>query len=401
MARIAVLHPEAMTRWSNWSGRHEVDVESLRFVRTEPELAGLIARATRAGRCVRVAGAGHSHQPLVPTCDLIVDLSALSGVISVDVARSSARVRAGTPIYALGPALHSAGLALANQGDIDRQFIGGAVATGTHGTGRTLSNLSAAVVGARVIVASGDAIECSSASEADLFEAVRLNLGAVGVVTELDLQLRPAYRLAERGWTALYDEVRPEVDALTDGHRHFEFFWYPRRDTAVAKVIDETDDEPRYPLGEEGGRLGWSFEVLPNHRPELHTEMEFSVPIGRSLECLDDLRALVRRDFPGLRWPIEYRTLAADDVWLSTAYHRDVATISVHQGIDEVDEPLFRACETVFRRYEGRPHWGKVNYFEAADFATSIPQWRRWWTVRNRVDQAGTFLNDYLRSLSA
>ena len=115
------------------AGRHEVDVESLRFVRTEPELAGLIARATRAGRCVRVAGAGHSHQPLVPTCDLIVDLSALSGVISVDVARSSARVRAGTPIYALGPALHSAGLALANQGDIDRQFIGGQIAAESQG----------------------------------------------------------------------------------------------------------------------------------------------------------------------------------------------------------------------------------------------------------------------------
>jgi L-gulonolactone oxidase len=127
--------------------------------------------------------------------------------------------------------------------------------------------------------------------------------------------------------------------------------------------------------------------------------MEFSVPLARGPECLAEIRELIRHEFPELRWPVEYRTVAADDVWLSTAYEREVATLSVHQGIDQDDEPLFRACEAVFRRHDGRPHWGKVHYFDAADLSAAHPRWRDWWARRDALDPAGTFLNPALESL--
>ena len=107
----------------------------------------------------------------------------------------------------------------------------------------------------------------------------------------------------------------------------------------------------------------------------------------------------IERDFPGLRWPLEYRTLAADDLWLSTASGRATATISVHQGVDASDEPLFRACEEIFAAHEGRPHWGKVHYRTGAELASLYPRWGDWWNARDRYDPDGLFLNPYLSSL--
>jgi L-gulonolactone oxidase len=126
--------------------------------------------------------------------------------------------------------------------------------------------------------------------------------------------------------------------------------------------------------------------------------MEYSLPVARGPACFAALRARIERDFPALRWPLEYRTLAADDLWLSTASGRATATISVHQGVDAPDEPLFRACEEIFAAHEGRPHWGKVHYRTGAELASLYPHWGDWWRARDRYDPDGLFLNPYLSS---
>ena len=362
-------------------------------------MAAVVRDAASAGLSIRAAGAGHSHSPLVPSDGIIVDVSGLAGVVDTDGRSRTACVRAGTPIYALGRPLHDAGLALVNQGDIDRQSIGGACATGTHGTGATLGNLSTMVLGARVVLASGEVVDCSPEEHADVWRAARLNLGALGIVTRLRLQLREAYLLAERTWTEPLDDLLPRLPALIAGSRHCEFFWYPDTERAVAKVIDETEDDPVYPLAGEGERRAWSYEVLPNDRPHRHTEMEYSVPAEAGERCLSDIRTLIRQDFPQLRWPVEYRTLAADDVWLSTAHGRATVTISVHEDVREDESRYFRACEEIFLGHGGRPHWGKVHYLDGERLARLHPAWTRWWAVRDAVDPDGLFLNDYLRAL--
>lgn len=382
-----------MDFWSNWSGRHEANPERLRFLRSEADAAALAADAAAKGQNLRCAGSGHSHAPLIPTDGVIADVSGLSGLIDVDPASRRAWVYAGTRIHALGRALNDVGLALANQGDIDRQAIGGAIATGTHGTGAELKNLSAAVTGARIALASGELVECSADQNASLWQAARLNLGALGIITRLHLQLRDTYVLAEHSWRDTLDNVMGELSDHLDAHRHFEFFWYPKRDIAFAKSIDEIDDEPAYPLGAEGERVAYSHEVLPNHRPDPHTEMEYSVPREHGAACMLDLRDLITREFPDMRWPVEYRTLAADDVWLSTARDRDTVTISVHEDVANDEQAYFRACEEVFLQYGGRPHWGKVHYLGRNELSAMHPDWEAWWSARDAVDPNGVFLN--------
>jgi FAD/FMN-containing dehydrogenase len=389
--------------WTNWSGRWRGKPGALCFIRSESDAVAIVRRAADRRQTIRVAGAGHSHSPLIPNDGVIIDASGLTGVIETDSALRRASVWAGTRIYALGRPLHDAGLALFNQGDIDRQAIAGAIATGTHGTGFELKNLSACVTGARLVLASGQIVDCNADQNQNLWQVARLNLGAAGIVTQLELQLRDAYRLRERSWSVafaeLLDKLTSDLTSKATQPRHFEFFWYPHNDTATAKSIDETSDEAEYPLAEEGSRCGWNYEVLPNHRPHLHTEMEYSVPAADGPACLAEIRALIQADFPDLRWPVEYRTLAADDVWLSTAFERPTVTISVHQAIDEDDEPYFRACEEIFLSYAGRPHWGKVNYLGAREMANAHPRWSDWWRARDAVDPDRVFLNDYLQQL--
>jgi len=358
-----------------------------------------VQSARKTGSRIRCLGAAHSHAPLVVTDEILIDMSGLSGVLATDTEQFEVVVAAGTRIRELGEPLRAASLALHNQGDIDRQAIGGALATGTHGTGPGLRNLSASVVGARVVLSDGTTVECNDVNEPDLLRVCQLSLGAVGVITQFRLSVRPAYKLREKVWFEDLDAVLDRLDSLTTETRHFEFFWLPGKTRTMCKSLTETDMDPVYPLAEEGTRLAWSHEVLPNHRPDKHTEMEYSVPEESGPECFRALRKMLARDFPDLAWPLEYRTLAMDDVWLSTAKGRPTVTISAHQDVAIDDEPLFRACEEIFLTFEGRPHWGKVNFLEGPRLADIHADWQDWWRVRDHYDPAEMFLNPYLASL--
>jgi FAD/FMN-containing dehydrogenase len=388
-----------MADWSNWSGRHRSRTKTLHHLRSEDDAAALAAWAAREGRTLRAAGAGHSHAPLIPNDDVIVDTAGLAGIQSIDVDTCKAWIGAGTRIFALGAPLHAAGLALMNQGDIDQQAIAGAIATGTHGTGARLANLSSAVTGLRIALASGEVVTATAEQNAELWRAARLHLGAFGIVTAVQMQLCSVYRLKEHGWQASYGDILPTIAREIEAHRHFEFFWYPKTDIAFAKTLDITDEPAVYPLAEEGSRLAWSHEVLPNHRPHKHTEMEYSVPAENGVACFEAIRELLLTRFRDVAWPVEFRTLAADDVWLSTAYERPTVTLSVHQTIDEDETPYYQACEAIFRAHGGRPHWGKMHYLDGATLRSIHPRWDDWWRVRNRVDPKGTFLNPFLKGL--
>ena len=227
-------------RWQNWSGCHSSALESLSFVRSEADAAALVRSCQQVGRTLRVAGAGHSHSPVVLNDQVIADPSGLAGIVSVDSEAGQAWVRAGSSIYSLGIQLHDHGLALRNQGDIDRQLLGGVIATGTHGTGRKLQNIPAAVQALQLILASGDIVTCSASEEPDLFEAARLSVGSVGFVTRVCLQLAPSKVLKEAGYQATFDEVFEEIPDRIREHERFEFFWYPQSDDAIVKVIEST-----------------------------------------------------------------------------------------------------------------------------------------------------------------
>jgi len=119
-------------------------------------------------------------------------------------------------------------------------------------------------------------------------------------------------------------------------------------------------------------------------------------PQGRKAPAV---RARMQARHADVLWPVEYRTVAADDGWLSPMYRRDTVSISIHQDAALPCDDFFADIEPIFREHGGRPHWGKIHNLGARELAPLYPMWERFLEVRRRLDPNGVFLNDHLRGL--
>ena len=435
-----------MARWTNWSGGVATDLQGVFSPGDEISLRHLLA--TEEGP-FRVAGAGHSFTPICETSGTLLTLDRLSGLVEADAATGRARVKAGTSIRHLGGLLHAAGLGLVNQGDIDRQTIAGAVGTGTHGTGAELGSLSAAVHSFRLVTADGETLDCSEETHGDLFQAGRVSMGTLGVMSKIELQCRPRYALEEQGGRMAVADLFASLTQLISSNRHFEFFWFPFAEEVLVKTLNEVAATPkarrRPPDGtvsegdkafrrlceisrvapflreffqrrmtmqggdrytghgedsESGtGRVRWSHDAFPSDRNVRFNEMEYAVPAAMGADCVQELAAYMRQDGGNFLFPIEYRTVAADDIWLSPFYQRDSVTISVHQYHKQSYGKLFAGAEAIFRRYGGRPHWGKLHTLTARDFEGLYPRWSDFVSLRSQIDPKGKLLSPYFREI--
>jgi FAD/FMN-containing dehydrogenase len=393
--------------WRNWSGRVNCAPERIAAPRDESEL---VATVLSGAGPIRVAGAGHSFMPLCATDGTLISLDGLTGIVETDPQAETATLWAGTRLHDLGDPLFAAGFGLENMGDIDRQALAGAVSTGTHGTGRTLGSFSSQVVGLRLVLADGDLLDCSPEREPELFSAARVSLGALGILSRITLRVLPAYRLHERTWPAPFEACVEQLPTLIAENRHFEFFWSPAADACAMKTLNPTD----LPVGEIApavpaqGRMvrylgpeyvDWSHRVFPSVRTLLFNEMEFAVPEEAGSDCLREIRGLMQTRYPDVVWPIEYRTVRADDIPLSPAFGRATVTISIHQAAELPHERFFSDAEAIFRNYGGRPHWGKLHSLTARELRALYPEFDTFRAIRERLDPNGRFLNGHLRDL--
>ena len=430
-----------MTSWRNWGGNVVASPAEVQHAATVEGVVDAVRRAADRGLTVRVSGAGHSFTPLVATDGLLLHVDGLSGVLSVDHERRRVRVLAGTRLHELNPALQELGLALPNLGDIDRQTISGAIATGTHGTGARLQGIAAAVCGLTLVLADGSTLDCSAEAEPEVFAAARVGLGALGVVTEVELQCVPAFRLhAKEGGTSL-SAMLPRLQAEADAHDHLDLMWFPHSDRALVKRNDRVgpgegpprltpwrariDDDllanrafevanrvcaARPGLVPAVNRLSArlvgrrefaddSWKVFCSPREVRFVESEYAVPRASVEAVLVELRGWFGRTREPVPFPVEVRFVGADDVWLSTAFERDNAYVAVHQYHRMDPRPLFAAFEAIVAEHAGRPHWGKVHTLGADRLRELYPRFDDVRTVRDRLDPGRLFTNDHVRHL--
>ena len=385
--------------WENWSGSVSCRPGRFEAPGSESEIAAAISSAALAGETVRVAGTGHSFTPLVATDGLLLSLANWSGIESHDLAARQASVRTGTTLCDLGEPLLELGLAMANLGDIDVQALGGALGTGTHGTGPELGNLCSRVVSLRFVTASGEIRECSEERDPELLRALRVSFGALGVLTVARLQLVPAYRLHERIWRTDREECLEQLEGRIAATRHFEFFWYPRHDFVEMKSLALTDAQPDPLPDVEGERIDWSSRILPSVREMKFNEMEYSIPAEAGPECFRRVAARIRERHDKVVWPVEYRTLAEDDAYLSPAQGRPTVTISLHQDVRYPFREFFADVEPIFWDYGGRPHWGKVHTCDSERLRAAYPLWEHFKEWRRKLDPQKLFSNAHLETL--
>ncbi|QLL05105.1 D-arabinono-1,4-lactone oxidase [Mycobacterium vicinigordonae] len=423
-------------KWVNWAGDQVCAPSAIERPASEAELVDAVARAARNGQRVRAVGTGHSFTDCACTDGVMVDMTGLQRILDVDSANGLATVEGGAKLHTLLAQLARRGVGIENQGDIDKQSITGATATATHGTGARFQNVSAQIVAARLVTATGDVLEIADGSAQDDYLAARVSLGALGVISQVTIKVVPLFTLHRRDELIPLNTTMHHLDEYVDGNDHFEFFVFPYGDTALARSTRRSHEEPRPQprwkkrLGEEIENAGLNVicqagRRFPSAAPQLNrlltsllspssvqdhgwkvyastrkvkfTEMEYAIPRGRAREAVQRVIDVVRRRKLPIMFPLEVRFSAPDDAFLSTAYGRDTCYIAVHQFTGMEFEGYFRAVEEIMDDYAGRPHWGKRHYQNAATLRPRYPEWDRFTAVRDRLDPNRVFLNDYTR----
>ena len=413
----------------NWAGNLTYRASRLVRPNSIDELRDVLAGAGP----FRVLGSRHSFNDIADTDGTLIEAEGLP--VDIDTSSAPGVVRiTGNPRYGeLAAALHARGLALANLASLPHISVAGAVATGTHGSGDGIGSLATAVRAIGIVTATGETRSLQR-GDADFAGAV-VNLGALGVVTALELDVEPTYDVAQTVYERpAWDAMLAEYDAVTALGSSVSIFttwastdradqlWVKRRlpvDTdagASADLIDRLGATAatvaRHPLPgiaadactAQLGEAGPWHERLPHFRldftPSAGEELqsEYLVPRADAIAALEAVRGLAARIAPLLQ-VCEVRSVRADDLWLSPAYGTDV--VGIHftwKREQEAVEALLPTIEAALPE-TARPHWGKVFTLAADDVRRRYPRWADFAALRERFDPEGRFRNAYTARL--
>lgn len=423
-----------MQTWRNWAGNQVARPDVIAEPASEDELAAVVKEAAGHGRRVKVVGSGHSFTACALTDGVLVRLDNMRRIREIDHQRHVVTVDAGITLAELNEQLWILGMAMVNLGDIAYQTIAGAISTSTHGTGATKGGLADAVLGLRIVTGDGSVVACSATESPEIFHAARVGVGALGAVSQVTLQVAPAFNLRAVEEPMRLKDVLADLDEHVDGNEHFEFFWVPHTGWALTKRNNATTD----PVG---GRSRWrevrdkwlfenlafgaavkagnlheawipklakmapgagkvtyvnrSYKVFASPRHVRFTEMEYAISREACREALERVVAMVDEKGFLVSFPVEVRFTAPSDIPLSTAAGRPSAYIAVHVPKGKPYEPYFRAVEAIMDDYGGRPHWGKLHFQSHRELATRYPEWDAFRAVRARLDPEGRFANAY------
>ncbi len=416
--------------WINWSGSQKATPTSIKYPTGEAELQELIRTSTGRARPV---GSGHSFTGLARSSDMMIDLAAMDSLIGYDPATGHATFGAGTKLFHAAAELNQRGRAFANLPDIDVQTLAGSFATGTHGTGNQLTALHDYIEGFRLVTATGDVLDVSRNSDPDLFQAGKVSLGALGIMTQFTVRTVPAFSLHRKLTIEPMAPFFDRIEALGEQHRNFEFFYSPSTQLvawlshdeyvgAPTEREDSQDDAFLLGLKQLRDSFGWfpwlrrkiaqasfptgliedvkdeSWALLSTTRPHKFNEMEYHLPQEHGVATLRKIVTMLDRK-KDVFFPLEYRHVAADDAWLSPFNGGPRSSIAIHAAADEPYDYFFSEFEPVYRAVGGRPHWGKHHSLRREALSALYPAFETFLALRRDLDPSGKFLNRHLSDL--
>jgi xylitol oxidase len=406
---------------TNWAGSYTYRAERVHRPSTLDDVRRIVADAPR----VRVVGSRHSFSDIGDSAELLA-LDGLPGEVAVDRAARTVTLTAGLTYAVLAEALRSEGVALRNLASLPHISVAGAIATATHGSGDANGNLATAVAGLEMVTSSGDLVTASR-GDAD-FDGLVVGLGALGAVTRVTLDVEPAYDVRQRVFEGLsWDALLDNFDAVMSSADSVSVFtrWRDTTDQVWLKsrVTDEPEDVgtaffgapaatvERHPiLGMDPvnatpqlGVPGAWCDRLPHFRmgftPSSGAEIQSEYFVARQ-DAVAAIRAMlgVADAIRPVLQVCEFRTIAADDLWMSPQQGRD--TMAVHFTWKRDQEAVERALvdvEAALAPFAARPHWGKVFLGEAATVAPRYERLPDFVELMGRLDPRGAFRNHWLQ----
>ncbi|WBB78679.1 FAD-binding protein [Micromonospora sp. WMMD882] len=406
----------------NWAGNLTFRARRVHRPTTLDELRAVVAGAPR----VRALGTRHSFSDVADTTADLVSLAAMPPVVDVDAAARTVTVAAGARYAELARELDAAGFALPNLASLPHISVGGACATGTHGSGVRNTVLPGSVRRLELVTADGD-LRTVERGDPD-FPGLPVSLGAVGVFTTLTLDVEPTYDVHQTVYLGLPMRAAldhfPELVATAYSVCLFTDWSTPTFDQVW--VIARTDEPAPKAPGEawftaqpatrdvhpvitnsaaacttQRGVPGRWHTRLSHFRPE-HTpssgaelQSEYALPARHAVAALDALTGIAA-EIRSVLQICEVRTVAADDLWLSPAYGHDTVTIHFTWIPDEAPvRAVIRLVERLLAPFGARPHWAKLTEAAPAEITSRYPRFADFRALVHRYDPAGKFGNPF------
>ncbi|MGI5131815.1 D-arabinono-1,4-lactone oxidase [Pseudonocardia sp. CA-107938] len=401
---------------ANWAGNVVYSARSFHRPTSIAQLQELVAASDR----VHAVGTGHSFNRIADTVGDLVSVAGLPPRIEIDAAAGCVTVGAGMRFGELVGPLHEAGFALANMGSLPHISVAGACATGTHGSGERNQVLGAYARAIEIVGPDGE-MRTYRRGEPDFPGAV-VNLGALGVVTAVTLDVQPAFGMRQWVYEGLHD--LDAVDEALSGAYSVSLFGYWEGagfEQVWVKVRDGDPvpepgwlgttpaDGPRHmvrgvdpqhctqQLGEPGpwhARLPhFRLEFTPSSGEELQSE--WFLPRAHTAAGLRALDA-IRDTIASVLQVCEVRTVAADDLWVSPAAGRDSVIFHFTWEDTPAVAPVVAAVDAALAPLDARPHWGKVSSRPADAVRALWPRFADWAELARGADPTGKFRNAYL-----
>lgn len=396
-------------------------------------------RARTQGLRLKVVGAAHSWSDVALPGHLAMSLDRLAGPVEIDRATGEVTVWAGTRLRDLNTLLREHGLAMPVLGSIAEQSVAGAISTGTHGSAPRLGNLASLVSRLRMVLPDGSIAEVSGKQQPELFQAARVGLGALGVITQVTFRCVPAFDLEEESYPMPFDEALLALPSLLEREAFFKLWWLPHTDRVqvfcyrktrrastfrpalrwldeqvinrlvFAAVLGAGEADPSQipALNRAVGALYFrpTRRVAPSDKtfniamPPVHDEAEAAIPVERTADALRWLRGYIEQERLAINFVIEVRFGAGDDAWMSPAYQRDSCFLGAYTANRRDRERFFEGFERRMLEMRGRPHWGKSFRATGSQLRGLYPRFRDFAALREQLDPTGVMLNPFLERL--
>jgi alditol oxidase len=409
----------------NWAGNLEYGTERLYAASSLED----VQRFVKANNQFKVLGTRHCFNEIANTTSQFLSPRPLDKVVGLDRQAQTVTIESGMSYGQLCPYLDQQGFALHNLASLPHISVAGACSTATHGSGSKNANLATQVSALELVTASGDLLKLTRDKNGDTFRAAVVGLGALGVITKITLDLQPTFTMKQYVYENLpLDQLKQNFDAIEASAYSVSLFtdWQKQRVNEVW-LKTRTDAEPKFkgqpeffgaklatknlhPIAElsaencteQMGVPGPWYERLPHFRmgfmPSAGKELqsEYFVPRQHAVEAILAVERL--REIVGPHLLIsEIRTIAADDLWMSTAYQQN--SVAIHftwkQDWPAVSK-LLPEIERELAPFNPRPHWGKLFTISPAQLRSRYERLPEFVALAKKLDPQSKLHNKFL-----
>jgi len=417
---------EAEPRLTNWAGNIVYGTERLREAASLDQIQSILRSESK----LKVLGTRHCFNSIADSDHTLLSLKPMRK-IELDAAAHAVTVEAGVTYGQLGPYLDSKGFALHNLASLPHISVAGACTTATHGSGEKNPNLAAAASALEMVTAAGDVVKLSRQADGDEFRAAVVGLGALGVITKITLDIEPTYMVRQYVYEDLplaqvkshFEEIQASgysVSLFTDWqNQRISELWIKSRVNAgqtytppkeffgarlATRNLHPIETLSAENCTEQMGVPGPWYDRLPHFRmgftPSAGKELqsEYLLPRQHAVEAILAVERLRDHISPHLLIT-EIRTIAADDLWMSTCYRRP--SVAIHFTWKQ-DWPAVQQVLPLIERelspFHPRPHWGKLFTMAPAELQSRYERLDDFVKLASKYDPKGKFRNNFLNT---